>query len=132
LATVAFVGWLVTGGSEGSPQVKRSLYLERAKRCFNWGEFDMAEIEYRNVLRIDPMQPLAIRRLGVIDQDQGKGGWALSFLLKDDRIGAGQSAYPVDVGARLAFGASGQTGPGPGHVYIGQATQKWRSGPHSV
>jgi hypothetical protein len=27
----------------------------------------MAEIEYRNVLRIDPMQPLAIRRLGVID-----------------------------------------------------------------
>jgi len=79
LATVAFVGRLVTGGSDGSPQAKRSLYLERAKRCYDSGELDMAEIEYRNVLRIDPMQPLAIRRLGVIDQDQGKGDWALSF-----------------------------------------------------
>jgi hypothetical protein len=96
--------------------------LERAKQYFESGEGHEAEMDYRNVLRIQPVKPLAIRRLGMIYQDQIKGGLGFSIPAQNDRIGTRDSGDPLDVSPGVPVGPSAQRGSGRGDVYIGKAT----------
>jgi|CZKI01.1.fsa_nt_gi tetratricopeptide (TPR) repeat protein len=72
--------------------------MERANHYFVAGQYDAAEIEYLNVLRIDKRDPQALGRLGVIYFDQGRVGKSLPFLL------AGRQFEPENLEVRLELG----------------------------
>ena len=59
-------------GTGCTAKVKESYHLKRADRYFNSGQYDQAEIEYKNVLRNAPQNAQAWSRLGVIYFDQGR------------------------------------------------------------
>ncbi|MFT3868838.1 MAG: tetratricopeptide repeat protein [Nibricoccus sp.] len=71
---------LVLGGC--SPQAKKARYLEQADRNFQSGKYDEAEINYKNILKIDGQNPQAFARLGLIYAEQGRIGQAVPFVLK--------------------------------------------------
>ena len=54
-----------------SSEGKKSGFLKRGDRYFKSGEYDKAKIEYLNLLRKDPRNVTAIRRLGTIWYEQG-------------------------------------------------------------
>ena len=89
-----------------SAEAKKSRLLERADRYFESGEYDKAKIEYLNVLRADPQNATAIRRLGTIWFEQGAPLNAAPFLLK------ARDLVPDDLEARtklaLVFMSAGQ------------------------
>ena len=60
---------LTTGCSRESKIAK---YQQRAEAEFKAGNYDSAEIEYRNLLRLDPANPLALRNLGLMSFKQGR------------------------------------------------------------
>ena len=82
-----------------SSEAKKSGFLKRANRYFESGEYDKAKIEYLNLLRVDPRNAIAIRKLGTIWFEQGAPLNAAPFLL------AAREVAPDDVEARkkLAF-----------------------------
>ena len=82
-----------------SSEGKKSGFLKRGDRYFKSGEYDKAKIEYLNLLRKDPRNVTAIRRLGTIWYEQGAPLNAAPFLL------AARELAPDDVEARvkLAF-----------------------------
>ena len=65
-----------------SSEGKKSGFLKRGDRYFESGEYDKAKIEYLNVLRADPRNATAIRRLGTIWYEQGAPLNAAPFLLE--------------------------------------------------
>ncbi len=74
---------LAPGCSKAS---RAARHLERAEAYFQAGERDKAEIEYLNVLRLRPLHPQAIERLGTIYYDQGRFPRALALLLKSREL----------------------------------------------
>ena len=57
-------------------------HFERAEAYLRAGEREKAEIEYLNVLRLEPLNARAIERLGEVYFEQGRFPRALVFLLK--------------------------------------------------
>ena len=55
---------------------------ETADRYFDSGEVRTAEIEYENVLRVDPQNPRAWDKLGDIFFDEGRGPETVPVLLQ--------------------------------------------------
>ncbi len=55
-----------------SKSVRLEKALERAERSFEAGDYEAAEIEFLNVLRLGPSNVLALNRLGSIYFDQGR------------------------------------------------------------
>jgi tetratricopeptide (TPR) repeat protein len=60
--------------------------LAQADRDFTGGEFDKAEIEYKNVLQKDPQNPTAIAQLGVLYYDEGRYGRATAYLSRAKQL----------------------------------------------
>ena len=73
---------LFAGGAGCSSKARRDRYLGRANRYFAAEQYDKAEIEYLNALRLDATNGMAIRRLGEIYFAQGKVPSAFPFLYK--------------------------------------------------
>lgn len=92
-------GLLALAGNSCSRQARKVRLLEQANRDFNSGQYDRAEIEYLNVLRIETGNPQAISRLGLIYVDQGRVGRAIPFLIK------GRELMPDNLTVRLKLGA---------------------------
>jgi tetratricopeptide (TPR) repeat protein len=69
-------------GAGCSKEAKKIRHLANAKRDFVAGQYEMAEIEYRKVLQVAPLNPTAISQLGVIYHEQGRFPQALGFLKK--------------------------------------------------
>lgn len=65
-----------------SARTKTKYHLEQADRLFNAGQLSQAEIEYLSVLRVDPQNPTAVGRLGVIYFDEGRFQKAAPYLYK--------------------------------------------------
>src|ERR1035438_2220694 len=61
-------------------KMKAAYHQQRADRYYDAGQFDQAEIEYKNVLRNAPQNAQAWSRLGVIYFDQGRLGEAGQIL----------------------------------------------------
>jgi len=72
VAPLTGVMLLAIVGAGCTAKVKESYHLKRADRYFNSGQYDQAEIEYKNVLRNAPQNAQAWSRLGVIYFDQGR------------------------------------------------------------
>src|SRR5262245_45285793 len=49
----------------------KEAHLSRANDYFTAGQYDKAEKEYRDVLRLAPADPAARRQLGLLYQEQG-------------------------------------------------------------
>ncbi|MBK9992029.1 MAG: tetratricopeptide repeat protein [Verrucomicrobia bacterium] len=80
-----------------SRESKKARYLEQADRAFASDKYDLAEIDYKNTLKIDNLNPRAIGRLALIYADQGRIGQAIPFVLK------GRELQPDNLELRLKF-----------------------------
>jgi tetratricopeptide (TPR) repeat protein len=100
-------GLLILAASSCSRQARAARHLATADSYFASRQFDEAEIEYKNVLQIEALNPQAISRLGIIYFDQGRIGRTAPFLLK------GRELQPNNLELRLKLGqtllATGKT-----------------------
>ena len=69
-------------GSGCSKQLRANRHLSRGDRAFQAQKYDEAEIEYLKVLQLTPLQPVAVGRLGLIYQEEGRLVYAHSLLQK--------------------------------------------------
>lgn len=76
------VALLVASCAGCSSRAKVSFHLKRADRLFDSGQYQSAEIEYENVLRIDSQNARAWSRLGDIYFDEGRGPETVPILLQ--------------------------------------------------
>lgn len=104
LVTSCLAGFLGAGCSKES---KTAGHLQRAEARFEAGDYDRAEIEYLNVLRLDRTNQVALRQLGIMAFEQGR--LIRAYALLNDARGAN----PEDVDVRLKLAtimlAGGQT-----------------------
>ena len=98
ILTLVAAGLLVIVCAGCSAQARKARHLQQADRYFSAGQYDRAEIEYINVLQIEPLNPQAISRLGLIYFDQARVGRAIPFLLK------GRELQPNNLDLRLKLG----------------------------
>ena len=77
---------MAIAGAGCSSKAKKDVHLQRADRWFNAGELDKAEIEYLNALQVDPRNPVAIGRLGVIYFDEGRFQKAAPYLYRGSQL----------------------------------------------
>ena len=71
---------LALSGTGCTKQMRKNRYLARGNSDYQSGNYDQAELEYLNVLRLAPRTPVALARLGFIYYDQGRVLRALSAL----------------------------------------------------
>lgn len=86
---------LILGGAGCTKEAKKARRLSKADGYFQAGEYEKAEIEYKNVFQIEPMNPEAVSRLGIIFFEQGRSGIAAAFLIKAREL------QPDNLDARL-------------------------------
>ena len=65
-----------------SPSAKKARYIEQADRYFTDSKYDEAEIDYKNALLIENLNPRAIRQLGLIYYSQGRLGRSFVYVQK--------------------------------------------------
>ncbi len=78
LATLAFVGCSAEG--------KKNRALKQAERDYAAGKYDEAEIDCKNVLKVESLNPQAIGLLGLIYAEQGRIGQSIPLLLKSREL----------------------------------------------
>ena len=81
-----------------SKQARKERYLKKAEQYFATKDYNKAEVEYLNVLRLDRLNRNAIQRLGIIYFEEGSPLRAFSLLLKAKELA------PDDLEARLNLG----------------------------
>jgi tetratricopeptide (TPR) repeat protein len=69
-----------------SADSKKSGHLAKANQFFQAGDYEKAEIEYKNVLQIDQRHGLSVARLGIIYFDQGRLSSPLAYLVAAHRF----------------------------------------------
>ncbi|HKQ36525.1 MAG TPA: tetratricopeptide repeat protein [Verrucomicrobiae bacterium] len=89
---------LVLGVAGCSKESRKARHLTRASQFLQAGEIDKAEIEYGNVIRLDPNNKAAVRQLGLIYFDQGKPAKAYPLLKQAE----GLDPNDFDVRLKLA------------------------------
>jgi tetratricopeptide (TPR) repeat protein len=82
LPSVLAVVCLLTFGSGCSKAAKAKRLLASANRDYEAKQYDSAEIEYRGVLRLSSMNPIAVRQLGLIYYAEGRPSEAFPYLQK--------------------------------------------------
>ena len=98
LITGLALGLLTLVWASCSPAAKQARHLADADRYYNAGDYDKAEIEYLNVVQIEPLNPRAIGRLGLIYSEQGRTDRSIVFIRK------GHELQPEDLDLRLKLG----------------------------
>jgi tetratricopeptide (TPR) repeat protein len=97
--TLVFAAALVSLAAAGcSPKAKKTNHLADADRHYAAGQYDQAEIEYKNVLQIEPTNPKAIGQLGRIYFEQTRVLIAKSFLKKASEL------EPTDLDLHVKLG----------------------------
>src|SRR5262249_10419736 len=76
----------------------KDTHLSQANAYFAAGQYSKAEKEFRDVLRLDPADPVALRRLGIIYSDQGQLPQAYPLLKKAVEL------QPDDADLQVKFG----------------------------
>lgn len=87
---------LLAGGC--SPEAKKARLVENADRHYAAGDYDRAEVEYLNLMRLDPQNGHTIGRLGLIYTAQGRTGRAIAYITR------GRELLPNDLDVRLRMG----------------------------
>jgi len=73
-------------GAGCTAKVKASYHLRRANNYFNAGQYDKADIEYKNVLRNNQQDAQAWGRLGIIYFEEGRLGEAAQILARAQQL----------------------------------------------
>lgn len=94
LLGLGLAGTLIAGCSRES---KKANFEQRAAAHFKAGDYDRAELEYKNLLRLDPTNRVALRNLGIMFHEQGR--LAHSFRLLSDA----RKNFPDDVEVWLKY-----------------------------
>ena len=81
-----------------SRDAKRAKYLKQAEAHFQAGDYDRAEIEYLNLLRIEQTNGVALRNLGLMAFEQGRALRAYGLLSEARKV----SPEDLEVRLRLA------------------------------
>ena len=89
-------------------EAKKEARLTRAERNFEGGRYDKAKIDYMAVLRQEPENALAIKRVGFIWSEEGGVLPALPYLLKTRELDPGDIVNRKK--AAGAFGSIGEWG----------------------
>src|SRR5262245_47649717 len=90
-------------------QDSKEQHLSRANDYFAAEQYDKAEKEYRDVLRLAPEDPAALRQLGSIYLDQGQTLQAYPLLKKSSELQPDDSEIQVKLAAALlSVGAYGE------------------------
>jgi tetratricopeptide (TPR) repeat protein len=80
LRTAIAILAIICGGC--SKHAKMARHLERADRYYADGDYDKADIEYINVLRLDPRSARAFGRIGIMSLEQGRVARAYRPLIR--------------------------------------------------
>ena len=83
---LALLLMLALAGTGCTAKLKAQYHQKRADHYFDAGQYDPAEIEYKNVLRNAPQNAQAWTRLGLIYFDQGRLGEALQVLSRAEQL----------------------------------------------
>lgn len=78
LLLLVCVGLFSLWGCSRGPQTAR--YLQRGEAQFKLGDYDRAEIEYLNVLQLEPTNYVALRQLGLMAYEQNRLSRAHAML----------------------------------------------------
>lgn len=65
-----------------SPEARKAVHLSKGERFYAAGEFDKARLEFANVIKVDPGNPLALERMGAIWLKHGVPSQAMPYLLR--------------------------------------------------
>ena len=90
------MGWLFLVGC--TKQAKLSRYLKRAEQYFQKQDYAKAEIEYRNVIRLDPSNSVAFGRIGLIYFEFGQIPQSYQVLSRAAKLS------PTNLLIRLRYG----------------------------
>ncbi len=97
---------VVSAGCARSPEAKKARHLERGEKFLARKAYKDAVIEYRNVLRLEPTNAVAIRNLGLAHYQVGELRDAFPYLKKATELepqnGGGRSPQ---AGHRVSRGA---------------------------
>ena len=77
---------VAVAGAGCTAKMKAAYHEKRANQYFNAGQFEQADIEYKNVLRNAPQNAQAWSRLGIIYFDQGRLGEAAQILVRAQQL----------------------------------------------
>ena len=83
---LALLLMLALAGTGCSAKLKAEYHQKRADHYYDAGQYDPAEIEYKNVLRSAPQNAQAWARLGAIYFDQGRLGDARQVLSRAEQL----------------------------------------------
>jgi tetratricopeptide (TPR) repeat protein len=89
---------LALAGVGCTARVKASHYLKRAEHYFDSGQYQLAAIEYENVLRNDPQNREAWDQLGIIYFNEGRAPEAIPILRQAEQFDPGN----LDIRLKLA------------------------------
>jgi tetratricopeptide (TPR) repeat protein len=85
-STFLTLGLVLLIGSGCTNEIRKNHHLDRGNNEFRALHYDRAEIEYLKVLQVAPLNPVAIRQLGLIYQDEGRLPQAHALLLKASQL----------------------------------------------
>lgn len=108
LLGLCLTGTLMTGCSRES---KKAKVEQRAEAYFKAGDYDRAELEYKNLLRLDPTNRVAYRNLAIMYAEQGR--LVHSFKLLSDA----RKDFPDDLEVRLKYAMALLSGGQPGDAH---------------
>ena len=94
-AAIALLAVTLSGCSRQARLVR---HLAQADKYLAAHQYDLAEIEYKNALQLQPLNPHAIGQLGIMYHDQGRLGRAFPYLVK------GRELDPENLPLRLKLG----------------------------
>lgn len=96
---------IVCGGCTKRAKVTR--HMQRADHYYADGDYDKAEVEYINVMRLDPNSARAIGRIGVMYLEEGRVEHALRPLLRACELDTNNTEFHEKLG--LLYLSGGQT-----------------------
>ncbi len=89
---------LALAGSGCSQKAREARHMERADRYYAEGDYDQAEIEYINVLRINHGAAKAYGKLGIMSFEQGRMARAYALLLRSVQLDTNNLDYHLEFG----------------------------------
>ncbi len=98
VASLALLLLLVIAGTGCTAKLKAAYHQKRADQYYADGQFDQAEIEYKNVLKHTPQNAQAWSRLGLIYFDEGRLPAAAQFLNRASQLDTNNLQVRLDLG----------------------------------
>jgi len=98
VASLTLLLLLAIAGTGCTAKLKATYHQKHADQYYADGQFDQAEIEYKNVLKNAPQNIQAWNRLGLIYFDEGRLSQAVQFLNRASQLDTNNLQVRLDLG----------------------------------